>query len=308
MKILIPYDGSDPARAAIEDLRRAGLPAKIEATVLSVADVWLPPPSIGEDANPPVSSGAVERARAKAVEHLEEARRISEAGAAIVRAQSSDWKVEAESVADSPAWAVIKRSGDADLVVMGSHGHSPITRLMFGSVSQKVVVEAECSVRIGRKGRGGSGPVRILTGLDGSIDADAAITEIASRNWPHGSEVRLLTLVDTNIATAAAIPGGPLTNWLEEADEDETGWISRMMEDASTRLRKPGLSVSSEFLEGDPKQSLVREAEAWGADAIFVGARGHSLVERLMLGSVSSAIAARAHCSVEIVRRKIAHS
>jgi nucleotide-binding universal stress UspA family protein len=47
---------------------------------------------------------------------------------------------------------------------------------------------------------------------------------------------------------------------------------------------------------------LIAEAESWGADCIFVGARGMDRIDRFLLGSVSSALAARAHCSVEIVR------
>ena len=39
MKILIAYDGSPCADAALDDLRRAGLPCEAEAVVLSVADV-----------------------------------------------------------------------------------------------------------------------------------------------------------------------------------------------------------------------------------------------------------------------------
>jgi len=44
MRILIGYDGSDCAEAAVDDLRQAGLPSKAEALVFSVAEVWLPPP------------------------------------------------------------------------------------------------------------------------------------------------------------------------------------------------------------------------------------------------------------------------
>jgi len=67
-------------------------------------------------------------------------------------------------------------------------------------------------------------------------------------------------------------------------------------------LRTRGLTVSSVITEGDPKHVLLDEAEHWGADCIFVGARGLSRVERFLLGSVSAAVAARAHCAVEVVR------
>jgi nucleotide-binding universal stress UspA family protein len=47
---------------------------------------------------------------------------------------------------------------------------------------------------------------------------------------------------------------------------------------------------------------LITEAEDWDADCIFVGAKGMRGIERLLIGSVSAAVAARAHCSVEVVR------
>src|SRR5690349_19565414 len=57
MKILIAYDGSSGAEAALDDLQRAGLPADAEAVVMSVTEVWLPAP-------PPSSLEIVEMARA----------------------------------------------------------------------------------------------------------------------------------------------------------------------------------------------------------------------------------------------------
>jgi nucleotide-binding universal stress UspA family protein len=54
--------------------------------------------------------------------------------------------------------------------------------------------------------------------------------------------------------------------------------------------------------DGEPKSLLIAEAKSWGADCIFMGARGMGRIERFLLGGVSSAVAARAHCSVEVVR------
>jgi len=56
MKILIAYDGSKDAEAAIDDLRFCGLPAAGSAEVVSVAEVWLPPPGSLEDESEPQPS------------------------------------------------------------------------------------------------------------------------------------------------------------------------------------------------------------------------------------------------------------
>ena len=47
MRILIAYDGSECARAALTDLQLAGLPSDAEVLVLSVLDAWLPAEEIG---------------------------------------------------------------------------------------------------------------------------------------------------------------------------------------------------------------------------------------------------------------------
>ena len=87
--------------------------------------------------------------------------------------------------------------------------------------------------------------------------------------------------------------------------KEEKARADEIVNRAVQKLSEAGFVTSSVMRADDPKQLLVREAEEWGADCIFVGATGMSGFERLMVGSVSSAVAARAHCSVEIVRKLI---
>jgi nucleotide-binding universal stress UspA family protein len=65
---------------------------------------------------------------------------------------------------------------------------------------------------------------------------------------------------------------------------------------------KPGLTVTSAVLEGNPPEAILDEAERWGADLVVVGSHGYGPVKRRLLGSVSQAVALHAACSVEIVR------
>lgn len=69
---------------------------------------------------------------------------------------------------------------------------------------------------------------------------------------------------------------------------------------AGKKSRK--LNVTTKVLSGSPKEVILEEAEAFGADLIVVGSHGHGMLERFLLGSVSQAVALHAKCSVEIVR------
>jgi nucleotide-binding universal stress UspA family protein len=69
-------------------------------------------------------------------------------------------------------------------------------------------------------------------------------------------------------------------------------------------LKGAGLKAELIVEPGNPKQVLIEEAGKWGADAIFVGSHSFSnKPERFLISSTSAAIAERAHCSVEIIRK-----
>lgn len=304
MKILIAYDGSSCADAALDDLLRAGLPREAEAVVLSVADVYLlptPPPDekLARTALDEQTAAARQKARAQAVQAVTDAHALARRASERVQALFSAWEVRAESCADSPAWAVIKKAEEwqPDLVVVGSHGRSALGRFLFGSVSHKVLTEVCCTVRVAR-GRvvENSAPVRIVVGVDGSPDADAAVRAVAARVWSPSSEARVITVLDQVMATVVE---------QEEGGEAEAqARVPQIVEAAAEKLRAAGLVVSSVVKPGDPKRIIVEEAEQWEADCLFVGARGLRRLERFLLGSVSATVAMRAHCSVEIIHPK----
>jgi nucleotide-binding universal stress UspA family protein len=187
--------------------------------------------------------------------------------------------------------------------VVGSHGRSALSRFLLGSVSQKILTEAHCSVRVGRRPRQTDAlSLRLLIGIDGSPEAEAAVQAVAARAWPVGSAVRLITALDARMGTVRAFMRPPGETGTEASEEDESAWMSKTVDAVAAQLRTRGLTVLSVITEGDPKHVLLDEAENWGADCIFIGARGLRRIERSLLGSVSAAVAARAHCSVEVVR------
>jgi nucleotide-binding universal stress UspA family protein len=290
MKILVAYDGSECADAAMDDLRKAGLPADAQIKALSVVENWLPPPSALE---------IVEQI-ARDQEYLVLARR----GGIRLVSMEPGWDVKSESGAGSPATVIIEKADEwgADLIVVGSHGRTALGKFFFGSVSQKVLSEAGRSVRVARGHIQNQGepdtPVRLIIGVDGSEGAEAAVEAVAARKWPVGSEARIVyaTWAAPQITSDHGI--GPINKWVLE----EKVRVKKLIYQAADKLNAAGLRTTVVVKEAEPKRLLTAEAESWGADCIFVGARGMGRVERFLLGSVSSAVAARAHCSVEVVR------
>ena len=306
-KILIAYDGSDCAEAALDDLQRAGLPPEAEALVLSVAEVWLPPPpsasQILEHRDDLTVSPALRHAYERGSQAMKEASALAENAYRRVQVNHPGWIVRAEASYGSPAWELIAKADQwkPDLVLVGSHGRTALGRLVLGSVSQRVLTEARCSVRIARgRVEEPDQPVRIIVGLDGSEPGKAAAKEVAARFWPTNSEIKLV------VADNPLVPGALETfvSPLEGVNEAEEDWAKGILAEAAKLFDRPNWKVTSEVLRGDPKRVLVKAAADWNADSIFVGSTGFSnRFERFVLGSVSAAVVARAHCSVEVVRK-----
>jgi nucleotide-binding universal stress UspA family protein len=313
MRVLIAYDGSSCADAALADLQRAGLPRfGVEATVISVAEVWLPPPppsihEVVELAQAAETPADLRKRYSETSSQAEEARTLSLRAQKRLRQNFPEWSILAEATTGSPAWEVILKADQwkPDLIVVGSQGRSAFGRFVLGSVSQKVLTEARSSVRVARgRVEVEESPVRIIIGVDGSPGCEAAVRQVARRLWPHGSEARVVVVVeDPLVPTAIGRLVPPVTKWVEESNRVDRAWVRRIADKAVETLRSGELNASPVIREGDPKRVLIEEAETWGADCIFVGSTGFgNRFERFLLGSISAAVAARAHCSVEVVR------
>jgi len=302
MKVLIGYDGSDCARSAIEDLKLAGLGDDVQARVVSVADVF--PHLTGEffeDGKDPVreTSHLVRQAKSLANHALAEAKTAAAEGAKFIRERFPKWKVEAHVIGDSPYWALTKDATEwkADLIVVGTHGNTALTRALIGGVSSQTIAYAPCSVRIGRcRAEHQDRPPHILIANDFAKDASIAIEKVLHRIWAKGTKVTLMTVLDQQMATALPM----LKHFPADLDEEEG--IEHQQEATLKRFTDIGIGANCKVIRGNPRKLLLEEAKRPEIDCIFVGARGLSRVQRIFLGSVSTWIAHNASCSVEVAR------
>ncbi|HKR15381.1 MAG TPA: universal stress protein [Pyrinomonadaceae bacterium] len=311
MKILIAYDGSDSADIAIDALQRAGLPAEhVDALVVSVGEVWLPPSEAAGENVAQHESPGVKEARERAARAIAEAEELAQRGSKRVQQIFPGWRVDHDVRNGSPGFELLNcaREWQADLIAVGSHGHTALGRFVLGSVSQKLLTEASTSVHVSRSNPGaGTSGERIVIGVDGSSGALAAVRAVAKRHWTDGSELRIVVADDVMRGSPIWLLIPPIREFVKEVEAEERSQAEQFAIAAAKELRdvlgERNVTVSTMVISGDPKKVIVEHAEEFGADCIFTGATGFSSrLERVILGSVSAAIAARAHCSVEVVR------
>lgn len=65
---------------------------------------------------------------------------------------------------------------------------------------------------------------------------------------------------------------------------------------------KAGIKSHIRQENGTPGPVICRIAREWEAELIIMGRRGHSMASELLLGSVSSYVIHRSHCSIHIVQ------
>jgi nucleotide-binding universal stress UspA family protein len=304
-KILVAYDGSDCANAALNDIRHAGLDTKAQARVITVSDPWIPPIEAMSVATDVVFAGAYALTRANMKESLREARALAEKGAARLRGNFPGWTVSSLAAIDAPAQGILDAAEKwkPSLIVMGSRGHTTLGRLLLGSVSHKVLTHATCNVRIARPGSARISVPRVLLAVDGSKDADAMVKYVANRSWDKDAEFRIVVVLDYRLSLIQDFETGITAKGRIKGVPSRSRLAERIAEQAEYALADRGFKATAAIREGDPRREIGREVRRFKANSLFLGSRGLHAVQRFLLGSVSSALAEHAPCAVEIVRR-----
>ena len=149
--------------------------------------------------------------------------------------------------------------------------------------------------------------MRILLAIDGSPCSAPAVRAVATRPWPPGTVVRVVTVVEDvyPAATVSAFEAGLAIAPPEATEAQQALWNSgrALVEGVAQELEQSGLRTEVVERRGTPATTIVDEARDWGADLILVGSHGRTGLKRVLMGSVAERVVSRAPCSVEVVRR-----
>jgi len=281
--ILVPVDFSPHSQAAA---KRAGSLARLTGARIHLVHALHLPPGARDHALP---SDLWDRLRAAETRRLEEMRAAFEAEGLRVTSTFGEGD-PVELIAEQ-----VRREG-AEPVVMGTHGYRGLSRLMLGSVAERVLRSLPTPVLAVKESEEEADRAidRILVATD--FSAHAAAAERIATHWALflGAEVEVFHAIrETAVLFApyAVAGSGDFRGEMRNAASEE---IERIVD----RMQAAGLNVRSKLAYGLASAEIVNRAEEWDAQLIVIGRQGHSGLEHLVLGSAAERVLRQSGCSV----------
>lgn len=209
-----------------------------------------------------------------------------------VRAAVPDIETRGHVIEGDPREVLAALSRRAHLLVLGSRGRGHMRTLLLGSVSAAVSHHAACPLVVLRPVTDAHAPEGVVVGADGTVDSvpviEAAFGLASLRSLP-------LTVVhcywDALTAYTGAAP-------LLPGDGSE---LQRLLAESVAGLAEkfPDVEVTTRAEFGLVDQVLTHGGHRW--DLIVVGRHNRSALERLLVGSMTSAVLERAAAPVMVV-------
>ncbi|TKB06364.1 universal stress protein [Desulforhopalus sp. IMCC35007] len=220
---------------------------------------------------------------------------------------------------------------ETDLVITATHGKSGIKKLLLGSVTEKLIKTIHCPLLILNTRK--YDPVsltdyemklkKILVGCDFSPDSKLAFDYGLSLAQEFQAEVYLTHVikptehVELKASDYINIIPGNFAHWNSsdyfEMQEKVTAKNRDRINELRKRLEgqlyymlpeecKHWCTPHTDVLTGEPYKELVQFAKVQEVDMIVLGIRGHTLWEKLLVGSTTDRVIRHAPCPVLVVR------
>ncbi|MCZ2860599.1 universal stress protein [Blastococcus sp. VKM Ac-2987] len=294
-RVVVGVDGSGPSRAALAHAlvaaaRRGGRVEIVTCYVVELHQLGGVPVVL------PDLAGTREDAAARARALVDELR--GDGSLAHVPGLP-EVEVVVSAVPGPAAQALVDRSRDADLLVVGSRGRGGARSALLGSVALHCATHAACPVVVVHAGAG-SDRMRVVVGDDGSPGARAALVAAVDEGARAGTDVEVVVAYAIedfwlDLTTVVVPPTQQIRDELRDRTERT---VAGILADRAAAGR-PVPAVRTSVVPGHAADVLVDRA---GADGLLVvGSRGGGMLRGLLLGSVALHCAIHAPGAVMVV-------
>lgn len=186
----------------------------------------------------------------------------------------------------------------ADLVVVGTHGRTGLSRVLMGSVAARVLATAPCPVLSVRSRPGGETPRTILFATDFSEASRQAWKQALALARTYRARLRIVH-VEPELAEAQG------ARWAyAEAAREARADARRRLQALLREARKAGVRSDYRLLRGPAHEAIVRAARSLPNAWIVVGTHGRTGLSGALIGSVAARVVATASRPVMTVRSR----
>ncbi len=214
---------------------------------------------------------------------------------------TSEFGIEVQSLlceGDPPDVIIdVAQGKKADLIVLGTYGRRGLNRLLMGSVTSRIIVDAPSDVLVVKKpctectGEYSS----ILVPFDGSDFSKRALTRACQIAKQDNSQVTVLYVIPryeemVNFFKTESIR----QSLLQEAE--------KILASAREFAAVQGIVVKTEASEGYAPDIIAGTAREHGDDLIVMGSHGYRGVNKAIMGSTTERVILNAGCPILVVR------
>lgn len=301
MRILMPIDGSTFSKAALAFIasRSTSIESQPEVELLNVQY--------------PVSARVVRGAGRDLVQQHHESESNKVIKPALVSLKRAGLRAQSRATVGNPGAEVgrIAAEDAADLIVMGSHGHTGFKNLLFGSVTQAVMASCKTPLLVLRsEAVPKKGPLKLGIALDGSKYGLAAVRFIVKHLVLFGP-APTLTLIHVvpdllNLRVPGVFADAPVPGFKpEQVAEMQRAAFERAFAPARKLLKATALQVSEAHLMGNnPGDVIAAYATKNKLDILAIGSHGEGAFISTVLGSVATRVAAKCRNALLFIQQK----
>ena len=301
MRILMPIDGSTYSKAALAFI------ASRSTLIKSQPDVEL------LNVQYPIPSRAARYAGKELVLSYHESEAKAVIKPALAMLKRSGLLAHSKYVVGSPGSEVgrIAAEDAADLIVMGSHGHTGFKNLLFGSVTQAVLACCNTPLLVLRSDAvPKKDSLKLGVALDGSKYGIAAVRFIVKHLALFGAapSVTLIHVVPDvlNLVVPGFFGNAPVPGFkLEQVQEMQRAAFERAMAPARKLLQGTVLQVTeAQILGNNPGDAIAAYATKNKLDILAIGSHGTGALGSMLIGSVATRVAARCRNALLFIQEK----
>ncbi len=296
MKILLPLDGSIYSKKAISYLSHLENLKKYTNTVFLV--------NVQKKLPSPIEN----KLKEDFVEEVFDAESKAILKPAKKKLEDAGYKVKTKVCFGRATENIVKVAKEIkpDLIIMGSHGRTPVKGLLLGSKTSSVLASTKAPMLVLRKeSQHVEERFKIGICIDGSEYSNAAIKYVQDHLELFGRDpifylINVITPYSGLIIPEVSAFGGPAMT-KEEFEREQRIPFDEKVEPIYEELRNKDIEAKVVLLKGDPAEEISKYAVENGLSLLVLGTHGRGAFTSMMMGSTAMRIGSACHLPLLLV-------